>query len=121
MMNRKEIFAYVKYKFNTTPIYKWMKHPNYAVLQHERSGKWYGLIMNIPKSKIGLGEEEMIDIINVKCDPDMREFLRNEEGILPAYHMNKEHWLTIVLESSFPKEEIYNLIDISYKLTQVSK
>ncbi|WP_199884134.1 MmcQ/YjbR family DNA-binding protein [Anaerosinus massiliensis] len=120
-MNRKDIFSYVKYKFNTTPIYKWMKQPNYAVLQHEVSGKWYGLIMNIPKSKIGLGEEEMIDILNVKCDPDMREFLRNEEGILPAYHMNKEHWLSIVLESSFPKNEIYNLIDISYKLTQGSK
>ncbi|MDF2858999.1 MAG: MmcQ/YjbR family DNA-binding protein [Neobacillus sp.] len=117
-MNREEIFAYAKDKFNTTPIYKWIKYPNYAVLQHEASGKWYGLIMNVPKSKIGLKGEGMIDIMDVKCDLGMREFLRNEEGILPAYHMNKKHWLTIVLESSFPKDEIYNLIDMSYRLTK---
>ena len=45
-------------------------------------------------------------------------FLRGQRGILPAYHMNKEHWITIVLDSPFPEEEIYNLINLSYDLTK---
>jgi len=40
------------------------------------------------------------------------------EEILPAYHMNKKHWITIALDSPFPKEEIYDLISLSYDLTK---
>lgn len=43
--------------------------------------------------------------------------LRKEEGILPAYHMNKEHWITVLLDGTVEKEEICNLIDISFELT----
>ena len=118
MINRNEIFAYVKGKFDTEPDYPWFKFPNYAVLRHNGDGKWYGLIMNVPIIKLGLSGEGSLDIINLKCDPGLNSLLRNEQGILPAYHMNKEHWITIVLDSPFPKEEIYNLINWSYNLTK---
>ncbi|GIO26580.1 MmcQ/YjbR family DNA-binding protein [Ornithinibacillus bavariensis] len=118
MINRNEIFAYVKEKFDSEPDYPWLKFPNYAVLRHNGNGKWYGLIMNVPRIKLGLSGEGSIDIINLKCDPGFNSLLRNEQGILPAYHMNKEHWITIVLDSLFPKEEIYNLINWSYDLTK---
>jgi predicted DNA-binding protein (MmcQ/YjbR family) len=38
-------------------------------------------------------------------------------GFLPAYHMNKEHWLTVLLDNTVPEKEIYELIDDSYELT----
>jgi predicted DNA-binding protein (MmcQ/YjbR family) len=118
MINRNEIFAYVKEKFDTEPDYPWFKFPNYAVLRHNGDGKWYGLIMNVPRIKLGLSGEGSLDIINLKCDPGLNSLLRNEQGILPAYHMNKEHWISIVLDSPFPKEEIYNLINWSHDLTK---
>ncbi|MCU9613162.1 MmcQ/YjbR family DNA-binding protein [Caldibacillus lycopersici] len=118
MINRDEIFAYVKETFDTEPDYPWSKFPNYAVLRHRGSRKWYGLIMNIPRIKLGLSGEGSLDIIDLKCDPGFIRLLRNEQGILPAYHMNKEHWITVVLDSPFPKEEIYHLIDSSYYLTK---
>jgi len=118
LINRDEIFDYAKKKFHTEPDYPWVKFPNYAVLRHNGNGKWYGLIMNVLRTKLGLSGEGSVDIINLKCDPELISLLRNEQGILPAYHMNKEHWITIVLDSPFPKEEIYKLINLSYVLTK---
>lgn len=118
MIEREEIFAYVKEKFDTEPDYPWPKYPYYAVLRHERGGKWYGLIMNVPRIKLGLMGKGSAEILNLKCDPALNSLLRSQQGISPAYHMNKKHWITIVLDSSFPKEEIYNLINLSYDLTK---
>lgn len=39
MINREEIFSYVKEKYDTEPDYPWSKHPNYAVLRHNGDGK----------------------------------------------------------------------------------
>lgn len=74
--------------------------------------------MNIPAKKLGISQEGNLDALNLKCDPVLNSLLRGEEGILPAYHMNKKHWITILLDSSFPKEQVYNLIDNSYDLTK---
>ena len=50
--------------------------------------------------------------------PEMIGSLRKESGILPAYHMNKEHWITILLDGTVEKQKILDLIDISYELTR---
>ena len=118
MIERQEILAYAKEKFNTDPDYPWSKYPDYAVLRHEGNGKWYGLIMKVPGIKLGLTEKGNVDILDLKCDPTLNGILRSEQGILSAYHMNKKHCITIVLHSSFPKQEIYNLINFSYDLTK---
>jgi len=118
MIEREEIFAYVKEKFDTEPDYPWFKYPSYAVLRHKGDGKWYGLIMNVPRIKLGLTGEGSAEILDLKCDPELNGLLRSKQGILSAYHMNKKHWITIVLDSSFNKEETYNLINLSYDLTK---
>jgi predicted DNA-binding protein (MmcQ/YjbR family) len=118
VIEREEIFAYVKEKFDTEPDHPWFKYPDYVVLRHEGGGKWYGLIMNVPRIKLGLTGKGSAEILDLKCDPALNSLLRDQQGILPAYHMNKEHWITIELDSSFPKEEIYNLINLSYDLTK---
>jgi len=118
MINREEILSYVKEKFDTEPDYPWVRYPDYAVLRHHRDGKWYGVIMNVPRVKLGLSGEGRVDIINLKGHPEFNGLLRSQQGILPAYHMNKEHWITIVLDSPFPKGEIFNLINSSYDLTK---
>ena len=73
--------------------------------------------MNIPKSKLGLSSNLEVDIINVKCPPEIIGNLRLNEGYFKAYHMNKEHWVTIILDGTVSMKEIKNLIDISYELT----
>ena len=55
--------------------------------------------------------------LNLKCDPADAQALRAEHPrILPGYHMNKQHWNTLVLDGSLPDELVYELIDHSYDL-----
>ena len=116
-MNRELVFDYVKKKYKVLPEYKWAQDPRFAVLQHGDNKKWFALVMDIPKEKIGLDGEELIDILNVKCEPDMVGVLRMTRGILPAYHMNKTHWVSILLDGSVAQETVCSLIDGSYELT----
>jgi len=118
MINKEAIFAYAKEKFDAEPDYPWDKYPDYAVLRHKKTKKWYGLIMTVQRDKVGLSGVGSVEIMNVKGDPDLNAALRSQEGILPAYHMNREHWLSIVLESTLAKDKVFDLLDMSYELTK---
>ena len=82
------------------------------------NNKWYGIVMKIEKEKLGLEGKGEVDILNVKCPPEMIGSLRLTQGFLPAYHMNKEHWITILLDGKVGKEKIKQWIDLSYELTK---
>ena len=56
--------------------------------------------------------------MNVKCDPRLIGSFREEPGILPAYHMNKAHWLTVALDGSAEDGKLKFLLDMSYELTK---
>lgn len=118
-MNRQEIFGYVKTKYGTDPDYPWFD--TNAVLRHKANNKWYSLVMEVGRDKLGLSGDGMVDVITVKCDPMLGGSLRAQEGFHPAYHMNKDKWLTVRLDGSVPDEEIKNLIDLSYDLTAAKK
>lgn len=117
-MYREDIFNYTKRKYNTDPDYPWAKFPDYAVFRHGKNNKWYGLLMNVDRNKLNIEGDGETKILNVKCDPALSGILREENAILPAYHMNKEHWISIVLDGSVPDEEIFHLLDLSYDLTK---
>ena len=118
MQKRSDIFDYARDKFGTQPDYPWSQFPNYAVLRHKSGSKWYGLIMDVERAKLGLQGNGRVDVLEVKCPPELIGSLRMSKGYLPAYHMNKEHWLTIVLESDIPAHEIHSLIGQSFELTK---
>ncbi len=85
------------------------------VFRNSRNKKWFAIIMKIPASKIGL-EGDLIDIINLKNHPDTVSMLRGIKGIYPAYHMNKENWITVELNKKLPLEMVIPLIDESYQI-----
>src|SRR5574344_1134945 len=115
-MKREEIFKYVKEEYDTTPEFTWDKYPLYAVLKHSNN-KWYGIVMNVAKEKLGLDGKEEVDVLDVKCPPELIGSLRESKNIFPAYHMNKEYWITILLDENVDKEKVKQLIDLSYELT----
>lgn len=120
-MYRENILSYVKKKYHTVPDYPWKGDPDSAVLRHEDSRKWYGLIMYISRNRLGLPDKEPSDVLNVKCDPMLAETLRTQPGIFPAYHMNHFEWITILLDGTVPLEKILDLLDMSYELTMSKK
>ena len=118
-MTRQQIFTYAKTKYGTEPDYSWSD--TNAVLRHRDNRKWYGLVMEVGREKLGLPGDGLVDVLNVKCDPVLGSFLRTQEGFYPAYHMNKEQWLTIRLDGSVSEKEIKHLLDLSYDLTAAKK
>ena len=118
MAGREEVIAYVQQTFGVTPDYPWARTPNYAILRHAHNRKWFGAIVDVTGDKLGLPTAAVTDALNLKCGPQMAGSLRKTPGILPGYHMNKEHWVTVVLDGSVPMEDIAGLIDLSYQLTK---
>lgn len=117
MKDREKIYEYVKNKYLTEIDFPFESAPFHAVLRHKNNKKWYGIIMEVKKSVLGDQDSSLVDILNVKCYPEIIGDLRKSEGFYLAYHMNKEHWITILLDDCVDFEEIKQYIDISYQLT----
>lgn len=113
---REEIFQYVQKQYGTKPEYPWEKRPQDAVLRHGRNQKWYAVIRNISREKLGLEGERTVDIINLKITPEWNAIFVKTDGFLPGYHMDKRHWITILLDGTVSEEKIFDFIDMSYDL-----
>ena len=117
-MNREELEVYILNYCATQPDYPWADTPRAAVFRHAGNRKWFALVMEVPRDKLGLAGTEQLDIVNFKCDPILFSSLHGEPGIFPAYHMNKSSWITAALDGSVPAETIELLLDVSYELTK---
>lgn len=118
-MNREELEKYIFDTYGVEGETPWLDEPTFKVFRHENNRKWFAIIMTIGKDKLKLDEDGDIDVVNYKCDPYLIPVLRKENCIFPAYHMNKEHWLTASLDGSVSKENHQFLLDMSYELTGV--
>ncbi len=116
-MDREQLQRFISETYGADPEYPWVKYPDYAVFRHGNNRKWFALVMEISKDKLGLSETGPIEVVNVKCDPRLMGSLREEAGIYPAYHMSKDSWLTVALDGSVSDEKIRWLLDMSYDLT----
>ncbi len=109
------IEKYIYEKYKVKPICKWAKYPMNETFSEEYSGKWFALILNVERRRLGLEGEGTVNILNVKADSDMIMLLADTKGYMPAYHMNKLHWLTILLDGTLGLEQIKAHIDESYR------
>ena len=110
-MTREELFQWVKQEYGTEAEYPW-KDSN-AVLRRADNDKWYGVILSVAGSKLGLEDDNIIDVINLKSDPMLIGSLRGQKGYFPAYHMNKEKWISVLLGDAGLDEPIKNLLALS--------
>ena len=109
------VLAYARETYGDEPEFLWEKLSDSAILRRKDNQKWYALFMTIPRSKLGLDSTEPAEIIDLRFDKD--ELPKKVDGVryFPGYHMNKKHWLTMILDGSVPVEEILNYLDESYK------
>ena len=114
-MKKEEIFEYVKKQYGTVPEYLWAQSPDNVVLRH-KNGKWYAVVMSVEKCKLGLEGNEFVDIMDVKCDPEMTSMIIQTFGFLPGYHMNKQHWNSVNPNGKIEDDLLKDLLDKSYNL-----
>lgn len=117
MTLRSEIISYAEKVWHVRPDKPWAKYPDNEVLRHEDSRKWFALMFPVKKKHLGLPGEDVVDVLNLKCDPTAAASLREMDGIFPAYHMNHATWISVLLDGTVPAEEIFPLLDMSYDLT----
>lgn len=121
-MDREILFKYIKKKYGASPEYPWKRYPDYAVFRHDDNSKWFALVMDVDASSLGLPGGASVDVIDLKIDDlFFRDMLIREDGILPAYHMNKMHWITVLLDGTVPDEKVYDLLDMSFLATASAK
>lgn len=88
-----------------------------AVFRHKGNRKWFALLMQVPKCRMGLGGDEIAEVLNLKCDPLLREGLMKTKGVYECYHMNKVHWISVILDEIDDKT-LETLLEISFDLTK---
>jgi predicted DNA-binding protein (MmcQ/YjbR family) len=70
--------------------------------------------MDVAKKSIDLPGDGTADVMDLKCDPVLVGSLLAQDGFLPAYHMSKSSWISILLDETVPDEQIFPLIELSY-------
>ena len=113
----KEVCAYIYKQYGVKEEFIWKKFPSYAVFRDH--GKWFALLLNVNGKKLSLDDREY-EILNVRCEEKMIAALKENDGFHEAYHMNKEKWISVVLDNTIDNEILYSLIDFSYSQVETS-
>ena len=117
-MKRSDVERYIKEKFDVLGEQIFPKFPNFSAFRHKKNEKWFALLMEISASKLGLESDEIIEVLNLKCSPDLAMVLVDEEQIFKAYHMNKKHWISVNLNSKISQKTVFDLIEESFSLSK---
>lgn len=117
-MIREDYFKMLHEQFNCEADYPFEGDFVTAVFRHPDSLKWFAIVMTVEAKKLGIGAFGELDIVNMKCSAEDRDRLKGCENVLPAYHMNKKHWISIILDEQedFDEKLLY-LTQRSYELT----
>lgn len=105
---------YIEERYGNEPEHLWVKYPDYAVFRHSATQKWFAVFLQVPQNKLGLPGTDPAQVLDIKCSPLMIGSLLSEKGFLPAYHMNKNTWISILLDDSVPDDKIHALLELSY-------
>lgn len=111
----KRIMALVQEKYGNQLEYLWEKSPDTAVLRHEENQKWYAILMRIPWDRLDKGREGLVEAVNLKHD-QVADLL-SQNGIYPAFHMNKRYWISLPLDDTLTDEKVLELFERSWFLT----
>lgn len=108
MREKREVVVYCLTLGNVYEDYPF-HDDKWCVMRHKASKKTFAYIY----------EKNDQIWVNVKCEPQWRDFWRSTfEAVVPGYHMNKEHWNSIILDGTIPKRDIKRMIAESYDLTK---
>lgn len=112
-----DVLRYVKERYNSTTVKPFKTNPDIKALVTTKN-KWYALFLDVEYSK--LQKDSLVDskvkIINLKHLSSEISTVINNRNVFPAYHMNKNHWISVVLDNNIDIEYVKELIELSYNL-----
>ena len=119
-MTKQKFFDTCLALYGTVPDYPFDEDFETAVLRHADSRKWYAIVMRVSRRKFGFQSDEIIDVVNLKQPTEMFGSFGASDGVYPAYHMNKLHWVSVILPDA-PEDVVAFLTNASFEATRTRK
>ena len=117
-MTKQQFLKYCLNTYGTSPDYPFDEDFETAVLRHADNKKWYAIVLRVSRRKFGFDSDEVIDVVNLKLPTEMFGSFGATDGVYPAYHMNKLHWISVLLPDA-PEETVQFLVNVSFEATKV--
>ena len=95
------------------------KDPTVIVFRRLDNKKWFAALKNIKCRNVDVDRDGRIDILNVRLNPRIVKTLRAREGFKPAWNMNQNNWITVLLDGTVADDEILSLIDSAFNETGI--
>ena len=128
--NRME--ARISSEFGVEAEFPWEKYPGNGTFKCQANGKWFAAILTVEYGKLSASEcssdraggsenivhdeDELVEVINLKANSDEIPELIKLPGIYPAWHMNKKHWISAILDDTLSDVQVFDLIRGSHDL-----
>ena len=119
-MTKQKFLEYCLNTYGTSPDYPFDENFETPVLRHIDNRKLYAIVMRVPRRKFGLESDEAIDVVNLKLPTEMFGSFGVADGVYPAYHMNKLHWISVLLPDA-PEDIVQFLVNVSFEATKAPK
>lgn len=119
-MTKQSFLKYCLDTYATVADYPFDEDFETAVLRHGDNRKWYAIVMKVSRRKFGFDSDEVIDVVNLKLPTELFGSFGATDGVYPAYHMNKRHWISVLLPDA-PDEVVQFLVSVSFEATKSSK
>ena len=116
-MTKRQFLSYCLNTYGTSPDYPFDDWMESAVLRHADNKKWYAIAMRVSRRKFGFDSDEVIDVVNLKLPTEMFGSFGAADGVYPAYHMNKLHWISVLLPDA-PDDVVQFLTNVSFEATR---
>ena len=119
-MTKQEFLKYGLDAYGTSPDYPFDEDFETAMLRHTDNRKWYAIVMRVSRRKFGFDSDEVIDVVNLKLPTEMYGSFGVADGVYPAYHMNKLHWISVLLPDAH-EDVIQFLVNVSFEATKYKR
>ena len=116
-MTKQDFLSYCLTTYGTSPDYPFDEDFETAVLRHGENRNWYALVMRVSRRKFGFDSDEVDDVVNLKLPVEMFGSFGAADGVYPAYHMNKLHWISVLLPDA-PEDVVRFLVNVSFEATK---
>ena len=116
-MTKQEFFEMCSSTYLTLPDYPFDDWMESAVFRHSDNNKWFAIALRVSKRKFGIDSDEVVDVVNLKMPTEMFGSFGLRDGVYPAYHMNKLHWVSVILQYA-PSDVVRFLLNASFEATK---
>lgn len=114
-MTLAEVDDYIRSNFEATSDHSFEGDPTVTIFRRLDNNQRFAATKNVGCRSVNAGSTGRIDILNVSVKPRLVATLREREGFRPAWRMNSNKWVTILLDGTVPDDEIQTLLGESYK------